>query len=716
MLAQRQEMVRIAAVAVSRRSGVRLATDCAMIQPQLRNGGGVALVEDKKTWLHRACRLVAAATVLLPMAGAFFALAFSAADSRAQGTPGNCNDAAELSVLASPIAPWKGAPLRVVFAVEKPLEGELSLIAPNGSVATKSRERYGGPPYFWFAEVNTPAAGTWRATLARDRAPAPCSTISREIVVRADRPPRPSATEGSVWPLRNSWNRSTENLFSAWIEKLFDTPIDAELSWPALHNGLRDPSRNVLFNHLGLGEDQMKMILRPDCADLPYFLRAYFAFKMGLPFGYSKCTRGGGGKPPRCPQWWNIQNEEPPPAPEQAAAPPAPAASASRGFFGNLFGAPAASNSNVPAASAPISAPPRRLGLAASFGEYTRTVANGVHSGSGRTALSDNNTDYYPVALREETLRPGTVYADPYGHILMIVRRLPQSDGAAGVILAVDGQPDGTVARKRFWRGNFLFAQDPALGGPGFKRFRPVVRDKNGSLRRLTNAEIEKNPQYGDYSLDQSRLGIEDFYDRMDELMSPVPLDPMRAIKEAITALEEQVKVRVTSVENGRKFQNSGRGEASMPDGAAIFETSGPWEDFSTPSRDLRLLIAIDVVRGFPDRVARRPERYAMPKGRSVADVRAELQNVLASELAARRFSYPRSDGSQWTLALSDVADRAVDLEMAYNPNDCVELRWGAPANSEEASTCRRHAPAAQRAKMAKYRPWFHERRRPPRG
>jgi hypothetical protein len=67
--------------------------------------------------------------------------------------------------------------------------------------------------------------------------------------------------------------------------------------------------------------------------------------------------------------------------------------------------------------------------------------------------------------------------------------------------------------------------------------------------------------------------------------------------------------------ENGRKFQNSKRGDAAMPDGAAIFETSGAWEDFSTPSRDLRLLIAIDVVLRFPDRVARRPERYAMPRG-----------------------------------------------------------------------------------------------------
>ena len=150
-----------------------------------------------------------------------------------------------------------------------------------------------------------------------------------------------------------------------------------------------------------------------------------------------------------------------------------------------------------------------------------------------------------------------------------------------------------------------------------------------------------------------------------------------------------------------------------MPDGPSIFETTGAWEDFATPARDFRLLIAIDVVRGFPDRVARRPERYAMPKGKSVADVKAELQSVLASELAARKFSYTRSDGSQWTLALKDVIDRAADLEMAYNLNDCVELRWGAPDKSEEASTCKRHAPAAQRAKMTEYRAWFHERHWP---
>ncbi len=652
----------------------------------------------------------AAPAARLLIAGAFFVLLFSIENSRAKDLPGNCEDTAALAVLSSPIAPWKGAPLRVVFAAEKPLEGQFSLIAPDGSVAVKSRERRGGPPYFWFAEIASPAAGTWHAKLAREDAAGDCGTITREIAVLGHEPPRPASAAESVWPLRNSWNRATENLYSAWIEKLFDAPLDAAPSWPALHEVLRDRSRNFLFNHLGLGEDQMGLVIRPDCADLPYFLRAYFAFKMGLPFGYSKCSRGGGGQAPKCYQWWSIQNPEPlapPPAPpEQNTAPPSP------GLFG-IFRQPAA---NPPPVTRPASVPfPKHLGLTASFAHYLPVLADGVHSGSARTLAADENTDHYPVPLTQETLRPGTVYADPYGHVLMLAKRVPQTDGAAGVFLAVDGQPDGTVARKRFWRGNFLFAQDPALGSPGFKRFRPIVLDKNGGLRRLTNAEIVKNPQYADFSIEQTQLGVEDFYDKMDDVMSPSPLDPMSALKEVIAALEEQVKARVTSVENGRKFQVAGRGDAEMPDGPSIFEAAGAWEDFATPARDLRLLIAIDVLRGFPDRVARRPERYAMPQGKSAAGVKAELESVLASELSARKFSYTRSDGSQWTLALKDVIRRAGDLEMAYNLNDCVELRWGAPEGSEEASACKRHAPLAQRTRMMGYRPWFHERRRPPR-
>lgn len=348
------------------------------------------------------------------------------------------------------------------------------------------------------------------------------------------------------------------------------------------------------------------------------------------------------------------------------------------------------------------------------FNEYLRAVGDVVHSGTVRVSGRDDNTDFYSIALTEQSLRPGTVYADPYGHVLMLVHRVPEVDGKPGVFLAVDAEPDGSITRKRFWRGNFLFAHDPGLGSAGFKHFRPVMRDKGGALRRLANAEIAKNPSYGDFSLDQANMSMEDFYDRMDDVMSPTPLDPVKAMTDAIASLHEQVKTRVTSVENGRKYQEKKPGEISMPNGPSIFQTSGAWEDYSTPARDFRLLIAIDVVRGFPDRVVRRASHFTMPSGKSAGAVKAELQGVLASELASRKIAYTRSDGSQWTLSLKDVLDRMQDFEMAYNPNDCAELRWAAPDNSQEASTCKRRASQAQKAKMGSdYRNWFRERHWP---
>jgi hypothetical protein len=650
-------------------------------------------------------RLAAAATALLLGA---------ALVSRADAAAGNCADAADVTVLPSPLSPWKGAPLRVMVVSEKPVQGVLSLIAPDGSVAAKSADRLGGSaPYSWFAEVAAPAAGAWHATLTS----AECGAITHDIAVSATKPAPPGTPSGSFWQVRDSWNATTEALFGAWIEKLFDAPPDQDLSWKVWSDVLHDRSRNFLFNHLGRGEDNAKSGLRPDCADFVYFLRAYFAYKMGLPFGYSNCSRGFGGRPPRCAQWFDIEHPEltrPPAPPEADAASAAPANATTPpapGLLGMLTGQQPADGIS------PTKPPPPKPKRPTNFGEYLRDVGDVVHTGAVRVAGNDDLTDFYTVPLTRQALRPGTVYADPYGHVLILVHRVPEVDGKPGVFLAVDAEPDGSITRKRFWRGNFLFVHDPALGSPGFKHFRPIVRDKNGPLRRLANAEIARNPQYGDFSLEQSQMSMEDFYDRMDDVMSPEPLDPVKAMTDAVASLNEQVKTRVTSVENGRKYQEKSAGETAMPNGASIFEAAGAWEDYSTPARDFRLLIAIDVVRGFPDHVARRADRFAMPAGKSAADVKRELQGVLASELASRKITYTRSDGSPWTLSLKDVIDRAADFEMAYNPNDCVELRWGAAENSDEAATCKRHAPAAQRARMSSdYRVWFRERHWPTHG
>src|SRR5262245_26369372 len=93
--------------------------------------------------LFRARQFAAAAavTALLPIASALFI-----SEANAQAASGNCADELGLAMIASPLTPWKGAPLRVVFTSEKQLNGELSLVAPDGAVAAKSADSRGGPP------------------------------------------------------------------------------------------------------------------------------------------------------------------------------------------------------------------------------------------------------------------------------------------------------------------------------------------------------------------------------------------------------------------------------------------------------------------------------------------------------------------------------------------------------------------------------------------
>src|ERR1700754_756405 len=244
-----------------------------------------------------------------------------------------CGSPAEITMLPSPLAPWTGAPLRVMVVAERPFGGELALVAPDGSVAVKSADRHDGPPFSWFAEVAAPAAGTWHARLTRDGTSADCGPVTRDIAVAGRKPEPFRIPAGSIWQVRNSWNSTNEALFSAWIEKLFDAPPEQNLDWKVWHEVLRDQSRNFLYNYLGRNEDHTQTGLRPDCADFVYFLRAYFAFKMGLPFGYANCSRGA-GRPPKCTQWFDVEHPEvtrPPPPPGQDAAatvadtpPPAP--------------------------------------------------------------------------------------------------------------------------------------------------------------------------------------------------------------------------------------------------------------------------------------------------------------------------------------------------------------------------------------------------------
>lgn len=591
---------------------------------------------------------------------------FTAAGA-ARAEAADCRERAEVSVWSSPETPVAGQPLRLMVVSESVRAGEIAVTAPGKKSLPVTTVRRGGPPFSFHAEVAAPAAGVHQVELRADGKALGC----RLVTVSAPGKVKTRTQGTAVWENRRAWDRATEAFYSAWIEALFDAPPEESFAHPSMAPVLRDPKRNFFYGHLGLREDDPRNkqvpAAEPDCADLPYYLRAYFAWKVGLPFGMRDCDRGNASRPPRC---------------------------------GGLI-----DNSQPTEAKEPLLA----------FRKFLRQLANKVHSGSGRTALADEQSDLYPVKLTRAALRPGTIYADPYGHVLMIVKWLDQSEGGGGRLFAVDGQPDNSISRKRFWEGTFLFANDVKSAGPGFKTFRPLVAAAGAAPAPLSNEALLKDARFSPYSAEQGEMPADTFYARMAGLINPRGLDAAAAYEETLSALVEQLETRIGSVNTGEKFMREKNNPVvPMPEGPKIFETVGPWEDYATPSRDMRLIIAMNVLTGLPERVVRHPELFALG-GRKPAELRAELERLHQRRVQERTIQYPRTDDSPFKLTVADVLARKSAFEMGYNPNDCPEVRWGAPEGSPELSTCRRRAPDDQRARMTEYRSWFRDARRPSR-
>ena len=568
------------------------------------------------------------------------------------------------TLLLLPAQPAPGETFRILATGGRNIrKAKIIVYGPEGKLNAQSTKTGEELPFWRIDDFAGTTEGSYTATLIVDDKEV--STL--EFVIS---PREVSSPKGVIWKTTRSWDSNTETIYAAWVNALFHGS-DEQTSWKALHEVTEDKERNFLHNHLSLGEDdpsgKIKVIMEPDCADNPFFLRAYFAWKLGLPFGYHICDRGYLGKNPGTGQW--ITNES------------------------------STSKSNQVQA----------------FNSFLRRLMDGVHSGTARTSLDNENADYYPVSLDKPSLRPGTVFADPYGHTFILVSWIAQTKNQPGVLLAVDAQPDKTIAIKRFWKGNFLFNTFEVVGEPGFKAFRPIVYE-NGKNRLMKNEELNESSGFIPFSLQQRKMESEVFYLAMERLINPKPLEAEAALDNLIKALHEQLLVRVKSVAKGEAWLKEHPGSViPMPSNAnGIFQTGGLWEDFSTPNRDLRLLIAMDAVMEFPERVAGSPEDFKIPKFGTPEEIRNRLQALLDKKVSALTISYTRSDGSLQDLTLAQILQRIDAFEMAYNPNDCVEIRWGAPENSTERSTCKRQAPAWQQQNMVSVRKWFTQRLHPP--
>jgi hypothetical protein len=566
--------------------------------------------------------------------------------------------------LLIPRSPVPGEGFRILSTGGSELSKvKIFVSGPNGTLESLSYKTGEEFPYWRIDTFAGTAEGDYKAVMTADKkqvSQLEFRISERKLIDRKHR----------VWKTIRGWDSNVETIYSAWINALFGN-CDEQASWHALHEVTQNKDHNFLYDYLSMGEDdpagKYTVKMEPDCADNPFFLRAYFAWKLGLSFGFHICDRGYVGKSPGTGQW--VTNET-----------------------------LSSSDNQVKA-----------------FNIFLSNVMNGVHSGTARTALDNQNSDYYPVVLQRESLRPGTVFADPYGHTLVLVSWVKQTKDHPGQLLAVDAQPDKTIAVKRFWKGNFLFNTSEVVGEPGFKAFRPIsFVDGNAFL--LQNKELTASNGFAPFSMEQRKMESEVFYHTMERLINPKPLDPETALMDLIEALHEQLLVRVKSVANGEAYIKSHPGTiVPMPSNAnGIFQAGGQWEDFSTPNRDLRLLIAMDALLSFPDRVASSPGDFKSSKSGTPEVIKNDLQRLLDKKISEITIEYNRSDGSSQVLTIAEILKRRDAFEMAYNPNDGVEIRWGAPENSGERSTCRRQAPSNQQKTMQSVRKWFHSRLHPP--
>ncbi len=266
---------------------------------------------------------------------------------------------------------------------------------------------------------------------------------ARLIVVDARaRRARPVPRSG-VWQTNRSWSDDWERVFSAWIAHLF-RPLDDQPNkgWHRLHKVIENQQRNLLYNRLGYREDAVgsepRIRATADCGDTPYFLRAYFAWKFELPFRYRRCSRGDGRRGPECRV--DVTNES------------------------TIFDR--------------VANPVSRFN---SF--FQKRMVHQVHSGTMRTLPEDNRSDFYPISLNRNAIRPGTVFVDSGGHVLMVT----QWDNSG--LFAIDGHPDKTVTRRRFSEKFFRYFSGLTTGG--FKAFRPIRRH-NAAIAPVPNQDLKR--------------------------------------------------------------------------------------------------------------------------------------------------------------------------------------------------------------------------------
>lgn len=495
-----------------------------------------------------------------------------------------------------------------------------------------------------------PAAA--QPTTTQPQAPRPAAPIPPTAVPPATVAPQPTYVPSSSTyrVMRETWTDADERGYSEFIAAIGNQScgsIDRCLKSPA------NPFRN---------SDPPGLHYFADCADLPYFLRAYYAWKRGLPFSYISAVSPKGS---------------------------------TRDIRYTARGNDIAQRRDI-------------LTGSANGPQLLVDLRNTISSAMYRLHPDMEGTDLYPTRIDRKAIRAGSVLYDPNGHLAVVYR--VEADGR---ILYMDAHPDNSLTRGTY--GKKFVRSSPGMGA-GFKNWRPArlvgaTRTPEGMLvgGRVVFAA---NAELPDYSGEQFYGNVQrpedrqwamgafvlegqpvDYYDYVRAMMGGGSLayEPLQELRNMMRANCDDLRYRAEAVDLAiaQRIQLKSQ-PGRLPQN--IYGTEGEWEEFSTPSRDARLKTSYKELR---DQVQRFVEWHAVGDKRihyAGPDLLSDLLQTYDTEASVCTITYVRSNGTPVQLGYEEVRRRMYLL--SFDPYHCIERRWGA-TNPAEVATCRDDATKA---------------------
>lgn len=473
--------------------------------------------------------------------------------------------------------------------------------------------------------------------------------------------------QSSEWVVQSTeWTAQDEQNYASFVQALGRSKC----------NNVNDCIRNPANPYYGTDPEGVRFY--SDCADFPYFLRAYFAWKNNLPFGYVADIAS----------YDAIERRNNPPVLQ-----PGEVLKPINIRYTDLGNYPTARRSLIP-----------KKGASSGLNFFTEMdrLQNSVSSGTLRIGPEYDGKiaqDFYSPALQPGSIRPGTTIYDPNGHVAVVYEVLPD-----GRVLCFDAHPDNSVTQCMF---TARFARSRPAQGAGFKNFRPLKLVgaqrsawgggyTGGSLVYAKNSEIPDfaetqyfgtNPDPADW-----RKGTFVFNNKTvtfhEYVRLAIATEKINPVNELLAGLQElcnnfkdRSEAVIAALDNG--IQNKEH-PPTLP--MNIFGASGDWENYSTPGRDARLRTSfLDLQKSVSERYGEWLKDDFSNMKYEGTDLKKDLLRAFHKVNMECPVSYKNSAGKTMQLGF-EIAIRRL-FKLSFDPYHCVELRWGA-SHPDELKTC----------------------------